>query len=89
MSIERTCAGGLALLVSCSAFAQEKPARRVARAKAIAKPIRVLYVEDVPRWEYRYIKNGLLRIDKNIQLRSWLCDASGTSTRNTARPWRR
>ena len=76
MSIERTWAAGLALLVSCSALAQENPARRVARAK-FAKPIRVLYVEDVPRWEYRYVKNGLKRVDENIVMQSWLCDASG------------
>lgn len=77
MLIERTWLAGLVLFLSGSAFAQDKPSKPNPRAKTKAKPIRVLYVEDVPRWEYRYIKNGLLRIDENIQLRSWLCDASG------------
>ena len=39
--------------------------------------IRVLYLEDVPRWEYRYVKNGLLRVDESIIMQSYLFDASG------------
>ncbi len=39
--------------------------------------IRVLYLEDVPRWEYRYVKNGLLRVDESIIVQSYLFDASG------------
>ena len=39
--------------------------------------IRVLYLEDLPRWEYRYVKNGLLRVDESIIVQSYLFDASG------------
>ena len=39
--------------------------------------IRVLYLEDVPRWEYRYIHRGLKRVDESIVMQSYLFDASG------------
>ncbi len=39
--------------------------------------IRVLYVEDLPRWEYRYVKNLLLRVDTtSIEAQVYQCDAS-------------
>lgn len=38
--------------------------------------IRVLYVEDVPRWEYRYLQKALDRVDKSIEYQCWLFDAS-------------
>lgn len=38
--------------------------------------IRVLYVEDVPRYDYRFIKNGLKRVDPSIQMQAYLFDAS-------------
>lgn len=38
--------------------------------------IRVLYVEERPRWEYRYVKNGLLRVDPSIEVQALLLDAS-------------
>lgn len=38
--------------------------------------IRVLYIEDLPRWEYRYVKNALLRVDPSIVVQSYLFDAS-------------
>ncbi|MCA8973355.1 MAG: hypothetical protein KDC98_01470, partial [Planctomycetes bacterium] len=38
--------------------------------------IRVLYIQDTPGWEYRYIKNGLLRVDASIQVQSYLIDAT-------------
>lgn len=38
--------------------------------------IRVLYLEERPRWEYRYIKNGLLRVDPSIEEQAFLFDAS-------------
>ncbi len=38
--------------------------------------IRVLYVEDLPRWEYRYVKNALKRVDPSIQMQAVLFDAS-------------
>lgn len=38
--------------------------------------IRVLYLEDLPRWEYRYVQNGLKRVDPSIQMQAFLFDAS-------------
>ena len=40
--------------------------------------IRVLYIEDLPRWEYRYVKNAMLRVDPSIEAQVFLYDASGT-----------
>ncbi len=40
-----------------------------------ARRVRVLYVEGRPRWEYRYLKNRLLRAEREIELRCWLADA--------------
>ncbi|MDP6850092.1 MAG: hypothetical protein QF524_04040, partial [Planctomycetota bacterium] len=37
--------------------------------------IRVLYVEARPRFEYRYLKNRLLRAEKDMSLRCWLAEA--------------
>jgi uncharacterized membrane protein len=38
--------------------------------------IRVLFVEGYPRWEYRFVKNLLLRADKNIDVRCFLLSAT-------------
>lgn len=38
--------------------------------------IRVLYVEERPRWEYRYLKNALLRVDPSIEVQVVLFDAN-------------
>ena len=38
--------------------------------------IRVLYIEDRPRWEYRYVKNCLKRVDPSIQMQAVLFDAN-------------
>lgn len=38
--------------------------------------IRVLYIEDLPRWEYRYVHNALQRVDPSIQMQAVLFDAS-------------
>jgi len=38
--------------------------------------IRVLYVEGNPRWEYRYLKNRLLRANRNIDTHIWLASAA-------------
>ena len=40
----------------------------------VDRPIRVLYVEGTPRWEYRYLKNLLLR-EKSIQSSVFLTSA--------------
>ena len=38
--------------------------------------IRVLYIEERPRWEYRYVKTCLKRVDPSIQMQSVLFEAS-------------
>jgi hypothetical protein len=38
--------------------------------------IRVLYLEDLPRYEYRYVHKGLKRVDPSIQMQAFLFDAS-------------
>ncbi len=38
--------------------------------------VRVLYLEEQPRWEYRYLQQALKRVDKSIQLQCFLFDAS-------------
>jgi len=38
--------------------------------------IRVLFLDDKPRWEYRYVKNALKRVDPSIDMQAILFDAS-------------
>jgi uncharacterized membrane protein len=38
--------------------------------------MRVLFVEGYPRWEYRFVKNLLLRADKNIDVQCYLLSAT-------------
>jgi hypothetical protein len=38
--------------------------------------VRVLYIEERPRWEYRYIKNALKRVDPSIRMQAVLFEAS-------------
>ena len=38
--------------------------------------MRVLYVDGYPRWEYRYLKNLLLRADKNLEVQCYLASAT-------------
>ena len=38
--------------------------------------IRVLFIDDLPRWEYRYVKNGLKRVDPSIVVQALMFDAS-------------
>lgn len=38
--------------------------------------IRVLYVDGYPRWEYRYLKNLLLRADENLVVQCYLLSAT-------------
>jgi len=38
--------------------------------------IRVLYVDGYPRWEYRYLKNLLLRADANLEAQCFLLSAT-------------
>jgi uncharacterized membrane protein len=38
--------------------------------------IRVLFLADLPTWRYRYVKNGLKRVDPSIEMQAFLFDAS-------------
>ena len=38
--------------------------------------VRVLYVDGYPRWEYRYLKNLLLRADENLVVQCYLLSAT-------------
>ena len=38
--------------------------------------MRVLYVDGYPRWEYRYLKNLLLRADRNLDVQCYLLSAT-------------
>ncbi|MGE3877437.1 MAG: VWA domain-containing protein [Planctomycetota bacterium] len=40
------------------------------------RKIRVLYIEEAPRWEYRYLKNALKRVDAAVVVQCFLCDAT-------------
>ncbi len=44
------------------------------RLRVVDEKIKVLYVEGYPRWEYRYLKNGLIR-DRNMEARCFLLSA--------------
>ncbi|MBL8725680.1 MAG: VWA domain-containing protein [Planctomycetes bacterium] len=44
--------------------------------RVVDEKIRVLYVEERPRWEYRYVKTGLKRVDPSIQMQAVLFEAS-------------
>ena len=44
------------------------------RVRVIDERIKVLYVEGYPRWEYRYLKNALIR-DKHMQVQCLLLSA--------------
>ena len=64
----------------------------------IDRPIRVLYVEGYPRWEYRYLKNMLIR-EQSIESSMFLLSADRTFAQegdvpitrlpDTAEEWRR
>jgi len=48
--------------------------RAIRRVRVIDERIRVLYVEGYPRWEYRYLKNALIR-DSHMQVQCLLLSA--------------
>jgi len=47
--------------------------------QVVDKKLRVLMVDGVPRWEFRYLKNAVLR-DTQIGFACYLADAGGTPT---------
>lgn len=48
--------------------------RRAFNLRVVDKQLKVLYIEGEPRWEYRYLKNAILR-DKRIELSCLLTTA--------------
>jgi len=49
---------------------------RIALALTVKEvQVRVLYVEGGPRWEYRYLKDRLIRAERDISLQCWLAEA--------------
>lgn len=48
--------------------------RAVRRVRVIDERIKVLYIEGYPRWEYRYLKNALVR-DRHMQVQVLLLSA--------------
>lgn len=55
------------------ALTDDNIVRRTIQVKP--EKIRVLYIEGVARWEYRYLKNALLRADKNLIVHCFLTSA--------------
>ena len=47
--------------------------------------VRVLYVEGGPRWEYRYLKDRLIRAERDISLSCWLAEADRNFTQEHSR----
>lgn len=47
--------------------------------------VRVLYVDGYPRWEYRYLKNLLLRADANLEVQCFLLSATPDFLQETSR----
>ena len=45
--------------------------------KVIQQKLQVLYLEDSPRWEYRYLKNALIR-DETVIANTWLYSADSS-----------
>ncbi|MCI0589462.1 MAG: VWA domain-containing protein [Planctomycetes bacterium] len=54
----------------------ESDNRAVRILRVRPEKIRVLYVEGYPRWEYRFLKNLLLRSDRNLQVQCYLLSAT-------------
>jgi hypothetical protein len=50
------------------------------RVRLVDRPLRVLLVEETPRWEFRYLKNALLR-DPGIEVEAVLLDYAGRPAR--------
>jgi hypothetical protein len=70
-------AGAHALQVSAAPLAGEVSREnnsRGTRVRVVEKRLRILYLEGSPRWEYRYLKNAILR-DPTIQLGCLLMDS--------------
>ncbi|MFN0243457.1 MAG: hypothetical protein ACKVWV_11245 [Planctomycetota bacterium] len=47
--------------------------------------VRILYVDGYPRWEYRYLKNLLLRSDANFEVQCYLLSATADFLQESSR----
>lgn len=62
--------------------------RRDHLLRVVEDRIRVLYVSDMPSWEYRYLKNALIR-DHSVEVSCWLQSADPDFIQEGNRPIRR
>lgn len=79
-------AGDYSLRFEISSFPEEttiEDNRDIRFLRVNDEKIKVLYLEDLPRWEYRYVKNGLIRGDPSIQTQVYLFDASRSFPQET------
>jgi hypothetical protein len=51
-----------------------------------ARPVRVLYVEGEPRWEFHYLSNALCR-DRNLLAHTWLINGDAGDRRTASPEW--
>lgn len=58
---------------------------RTVEIEVIDRPIRALYVEGYPRWEFRYLKNLLIR-EKSVSVSTFLLSADRTFAQEGDRP---
>ncbi len=56
------------------------------RLKVIDSKIKVLMVEETPRWEFRYLQSVLLR-DRRIDLKCWLVEGDPTISEGVGSPY--
>ena len=63
-------------------------ASRTARVSVVDSKISVLFVDGYPRWEYRYLKNEMIR-DKSFDLSCLLTSADADFAQEGSRPIRR
>jgi hypothetical protein len=56
------------------------------RLKVIDSKIKVLMVDQTPRWEFRYLQSVLLR-DRRIELKCWLVEGDPTITEAAGSPY--
>ncbi len=71
--------GDYTLHFKCSSFPEETSIEDNVDTRFLRvndQRIRVLYMDDVPRWEYRYLERGLKRVDPSIEMQAYLFDAS-------------
>jgi uncharacterized membrane protein len=56
------------------------------RLKVIDSKIKVLFVEETPRWEFRYLQSVLMR-DRRIDLKCWLVEGDPTIAEGAGSPY--